>query len=120
MLETDARFASRTTTALRGALDEAHRRIAALPGVDAAVLTRGLPMQQSGMSVVIEGAPADSSLPAGSLWVGPGFFDLLRIPLLYGRAIDDRDRVETVSADFHRNRAALPRHRRLRHDRSRR
>jgi putative ABC transport system permease protein len=95
MIETDARFASRTPTALRGVLDEAHRRIAALPGVEAAVLTRGLPMQQSGTSVVIEGAPADSSLPAGSLWAGPGFFDLLRIPLLYGRAIDDRDRAET-------------------------
>jgi putative ABC transport system permease protein len=95
MIETDARFASRTPTALRGVLDEARRRIAALPGVEAAVLTRGLPMQQSGTSVVIEGAPADSSLPAGSLWAGPGFFDLLRIPLLYGRAIDDRDRAET-------------------------
>jgi hypothetical protein len=45
--------------------------------------------------VVIEGTPAESVLAAGSLWAGPGFFDLLRIPLLYGRAIDDRDRAET-------------------------
>jgi hypothetical protein len=61
------------------------------------VLTHGLPMQQSGTFVVVEGTPAESVLAAGSLWAGPGFFDLLRIPLLYGRAIEERDRADTVA-----------------------
>src|SRR5262249_14858799 len=31
----------------------------------------------------------------GAIWAGPGFFDLLRIPMLYGRGFDARDRAGT-------------------------
>jgi predicted permease len=95
MLETDTRFASAAPVAVRTAMEDVRQRISALPGVEAAVLTYGLPMQESGTSVAVDGAPAESVLAAGSLWAGPGFFDLLRIPLLYGRAIDERDRADT-------------------------
>jgi predicted permease len=93
MLETDTRFAN-APVAVRSAMEDVRRRISALPGVEAAVLTHGLPMQKSGTLVVVEGTPAESVLAAGSLWAGPGFFELLRIPLLYGRAIDERDRAD--------------------------
>ncbi len=31
---------------------------------------------------------------AVAVWAGPGFFDVLRIPILFGRAIDERDRAD--------------------------
>jgi len=57
-------------------------------------------MQTIGVPVVVEGAGATAgpdivSGGAGAIWAGPGFFDALRIPILYGRAIDERDRRDT-------------------------
>ena len=46
-------------------------------------------------------APASStrSSPEGwrasATWIGPGYFDALRIPILHGRALDERDRAAT-------------------------
>ena len=62
------------------------------PGVQSAVLTRGLPMQANGVRVVVEGAAAEAGPRVapdapGAIWAGPGFFEMLRIPILHGRAI---------------------------------
>ncbi len=100
MLETDARYAGYSSTDLTNVYEEIRRRVAAIPGVQSAVLNRGLPMQTDGMSLVVEGdraaaGPAVVSKTAGTIWAGPGFFDMLRIPMLYGRALDDRDRRDT-------------------------
>jgi predicted permease len=100
MLETDARYAGYSATAARNAFEEIRRRVAAIPGVQAAVLTRGLPMQTDGAPVVVEGATATAgpnavSRVAGAIWAGPGYFDTLRIPILFGRALDERDRHDT-------------------------
>jgi putative ABC transport system permease protein len=99
MLETDARYAGYSPAALGNVYEEIRRRAAAIPGVESAVLTRGLPMETAGMPVVVEGAPAtagrDAARVAGAIWAGPNYFDMLRIPILFGRALDARDRRNT-------------------------
>lgn len=97
MLETDVRYAGYSGNAARTVYDELLRRIAAIPGVESAALSRGMPMDTTGVPIVVDGA-ADrmgSAVVAGMLEAGPGFFDTLRIPLLYGRVFDLRDRADT-------------------------
>ncbi len=77
--------------------EDVRRRVAAVPGVQPPVLTAGLPMQTSGVRLVVDGAPRHQG--AGwrpeAIWAGPGFFDLLDIPVVVGRAFDERDRRDT-------------------------
>jgi putative ABC transport system permease protein len=103
-LQSDPRYAGYSTAEAGTALEEIRRRVAAIPGVQSAVVTRGLPMQAVGLPVVIEGdqaaapaevAPVTWEKVAGAIWAGPGTFDALRIPILHGRALDERDRAET-------------------------
>jgi putative ABC transport system permease protein len=102
MLETDARFSvSRgyPAAAVVNLYDELRRRIAAVPGVQSAALSYGLPMRIEGMPIVVEGAGQDtrSNGRASMIWAGTGFFETLRIPLLHGRVFDARDRAGTPS-----------------------
>jgi predicted permease len=102
MLETDARFSvSRgyPAAAVVNMYDELLRRIAAVPGVQSAALSYGLPMQSATVATVVEGAASDtrSTGDASMIWAGPGFFETLRIPLLHGRVFDARDRAGTPS-----------------------
>jgi putative ABC transport system permease protein len=77
--------------------DELLRRIAAIPGVESVALLRGLPMQVNTVPIVIDGAAGQtgSDVEAAMIAAGPGFFETLRIPLLYGRVFDGRDRADT-------------------------
>jgi predicted permease len=97
MVETDTRYAGYSAAEATRAYEELRRRVAAIPGVHSAVLTRGLPMQTTGTPVVVQtaGPDAGASMAAGAIWAGTGYFDLLRIPVLYGRPIDERDRRDT-------------------------
>jgi predicted permease len=97
MLATDVRFAGYSPDAARNVYDELLRRIAALPGVQSAALSYGMPMEASGTPVVVEGAATDARLPGrpAMIWAGPGFFETLRIPLVHGRVFDARDREGT-------------------------
>jgi predicted permease len=97
LLETDWRFAGYSETTAKTLPDELLRRIAAIPGVESAALLRGLPMQVNSVPIVVDGTAAQtgSVVEAAMIAAGPGFFDTLRIPLLYGRAFDGRDRADT-------------------------
>jgi predicted permease len=97
MLETDVRFAGYSETAARTVHDNLLHRIQAVPGVESAALLRGLPMEANGVAIVVDRATGEkgSEVEAVTLEAGPGFFDTLRIPLLYGRVFDARDRANT-------------------------
>jgi predicted permease len=97
MLETDVRYGASSAAAAGNVYDELLRRIAAVPGVESAALSRGLPMRIEGVPIVVEGATGDTASPVvpATIWAAPGFFETLRIPLLYGRVFDARDRVDT-------------------------
>ena len=97
MLETDVRFAGYAEDEARTVYDELLRRIEAIPGVESAALLRGLPMEGNGVPIVVDGAAEqeESAVQAAMLEAGPRFFETLRIPLLYGRVFDARDRADT-------------------------
>ena len=72
-------------------------RVRTLPGVQAATLARRLPLTLSGIAfanVVIDGytpAPAED-MRFNYDTVGPHYFQTMRIPLVEGRDVDERDR----------------------------
>ncbi|HZG54137.1 MAG TPA: ABC transporter permease [Pyrinomonadaceae bacterium] len=75
--------------------DELLRRVRALPGVESAGLTRGLPMNggiESG--VMMEGQettnPKDVTM-AVNLYAEPGYFKTMNIPLVSGRYLSEQD-----------------------------
>jgi macrolide transport system ATP-binding/permease protein len=97
MLETDLRFAGYSESDARRLYDDLRRRIEAIPGVQSAALIRGMPMSPTGVSIIVDGAATQTpaGVEASQVSAGPGFFETLRMPLLHGRAFDDRDRPET-------------------------
>ncbi|MEW6210128.1 MAG: ABC transporter permease [Acidobacteriota bacterium] len=76
-------------------------RIAALPGVESAGAINMLPIQQTGMNgdIEIEGQapyPPGQAPLAEYRAVSPDYFRAMRIPLLAGRALDERDREKSA------------------------
>lgn len=74
---------------------DAVKRIEALPGVTAAVLTCSLPLEPSfGLPFIIEGrALTTSEDHGGASWrySSPRFFEVFKIPLVRGRFFTDRN-----------------------------
>ena len=97
MLETDLRFAGYSDTAARTLYENLLRGIQAIPGVESAAVLRGLPMDVNGVPIVLDRATGEKGSEVNAIVIeaGPGFFDTLRIPLLYGRVFDARDRADT-------------------------
>jgi macrolide transport system ATP-binding/permease protein len=78
-------------TALKSLYSELQRRFRLLPGVRQATVT-SLPLVagwNDGTGVTIPGIQGESNTAVAQ--VGPGFFETMQIPILMGRAIDERD-----------------------------
>ena len=72
------------------------RRVDAIPGVESAGLTALLPLEGSfnSLTIAILGRPLVGLAHGNSRWmtVSPGYFDVLKIPLIRGRLFRDADR----------------------------
>ncbi len=71
-----------------------------LPGVDAATASVGLPASRAmGASLHIHGRPVDGGLPeVGYNSIAPGFLNMMGMPLLAGRDVNEHDRQGTTGA----------------------
>jgi putative ABC transport system permease protein len=99
IIETDPIYAGYDAHRARAMFEDLRRRIAALPGVESAFVTTGLPVDgefekefrldagKDGESFQVEGRSA-----------GPGYFQTLGIPVLFGRVFDERDSPESPEA----------------------
>ena len=96
MLTTDARYAGYSAANATSVYQELRRRVASIPGVQSVGLTSGQPMTTNGLPIVVEQQNTPARVLVSSIWAGPGYFETLQMPILLGRAIDERDRADTV------------------------
>ncbi len=77
--------------------DRLGRRLRTLPGVEAASVVNYPPAGLIATSVPVEGATnTGGETPVARYWVvGPEYFSAVRLPLLAGRAFEERDRDES-------------------------
>jgi predicted permease len=82
--------------------------LSAIPGVDAAGVTTQLPIvgQTWNDSIYLEGAPPGGRWPVDNRYASPSYFRVMGIPIVHGRAFDERDRPQGVAV-LSRKAAAL-------------
>jgi predicted permease len=93
MLETDARYAGYSGERARRVAEDLRERVANLPGVESTALMVGSPLRVVASALVVTDA-AESAPRLSWLWAGPGTFETLEVPVLYGRVFDHRDRAD--------------------------
>jgi predicted permease len=85
----------RTPDARRAFFDRLEPRLAAIPGVEAAAVTTGVPPLDGGerlLEVDTPGATSDSRpVFVGTVTITPRFFDVLGVPILRGRHFQNTD-----------------------------
>ena len=101
-VETDAGLAGYAPDEAAALYETWRTRVAALPGVESATLaagppTGGLDGPFSTREIEVDGyTPADDEFVRGRwTWAGPGHFETLGLPPLYGRTFTEFDRPET-------------------------
>lgn len=84
-----------TSAAIEGLVRDGTERIRALPGVAAASAACCIPLEGGyGLPFLIMGRPTDKSpFHGGGGWhtASPGYFDVFKIPIVRGRAFNERD-----------------------------
>lgn len=94
----DARYEQHES--IQRLFDDSLARLRALPGVEAAAVSLGLPYERIlNMSAQIVGADGPGAFFGSTLtYVTPGYFETLKLPLLRGRSFSDRDTATSVPA----------------------
>jgi putative ABC transport system permease protein len=81
--------------------DDVVRRVEALPGVEGAAFTGLLPLEGNfnSLTITVVGRPLIGLAHGYGRWmtVSPGYFDVLKIPLIRGRLFRDGDRRDAVA-----------------------
>ncbi len=99
IVEADPRYAGYDLARSRTVFEDLRRRIASLPGVESAFVTVGLPAEgQFNQEFRLDGGKAGDSFKVEARWAGPGYFQTLGIPVLFGRVFDDRDSPQSSEA----------------------
>jgi hypothetical protein len=105
---TDPHFA--TTKTVAEIVRTGMERVTAIPGVIHTAATRTLPLESDWRtSIRVVGRPADASpLMASYRIVSPGYFDVLNIPVLRGRALTDRGQNRSAARCDHQSGDGTP------------
>jgi putative ABC transport system permease protein len=82
-----------TADARQAFFNQLQPKIEAIPGVEAASVTNGVPPLDGGERLLeIEGQPSSDRPPfVGTVTVSPSFFDVIGVHLVRGRPFDERD-----------------------------
>jgi len=92
ILATDPSYAGYDMPRAQGVFEDLRRRVAALPGVESAMVTSGLPVDgEFEKEFRLDGAKEGKPHRVEGRWAGPGYFQTVGIPVLFGRVFDESD-----------------------------